>query len=166
MNQKTKPAVPTRAIAASGIVMAAYITVMYLTQSFSFGQYQMRLATSLYALAAIHPFLILPLGLANGLSNALFGGLGPFDIAGGAAAGLLTAAACRYLRKISPWLVGLPVLVIPTLLAPVWLSVLLQVPYAALLISVGIGQTVPAVLAIFLVKCLEKPLLKLQEGKR
>ncbi|MEA4831234.1 MAG: QueT transporter family protein [Oscillospiraceae bacterium] len=153
-----------RMLVASGLVIAAYIAVMYLTQSFSFGQYQMRIATGLYALAAIHPFLVLPLGLANLLSNALFGGLGFLDMIGGFAAGVLTSLGCLYLRKISVWLVGIPVLIIPTLLVPIWLSVLLTIPYMALVISVGIGQIAPAILAVFLVRYLEKPLKKLQDG--
>ncbi len=155
-----------RTLAASGIVIALYVIVMYLTQSFSFGQYQMRLATSLYALAAIHPFLILPLGLSNFLSNILFGGLGPLDMLGGFAVGILTSAACYYLRKIRLWLVGLPILIIPTLLVPIWLSYLLGISYTALLVSVGIGQSMPAVLAVLLVRYLEKPLTTFQEGRK
>jgi uncharacterized membrane protein len=171
MNQKkNKPqsnsTIMVRTVTTSGLVIAAYIVVMYMTQSISFGQYQMRLATSLYALAAIYPFLILPLGMANLLSNALFGGLGPFDIIGGLVAGILTASACWYLRKISVWLVGIPILIVPALLVPIWLSALLGIPYLTLVISVGIGQTAPAILAVFLVRYLEEPLKKLQEGKK
>lgn len=155
-----------RTVTTSGLVIAAYVVVMYLMQGISFGQYQMRIATSLYALAAIHPFLILPLGMANLLSNALFGGLGLFDIIGGFAVGILTSVACRYIRKISVWLVGLPILIIPTLLVPIWLSALLNIPYLVLVISVGIGQTAPAILAVFLVRYLEEPLKKLQGSKK
>ena len=70
-------------ITVSAVVIAAYVVVMFLTQSFAFGQYQIRIATGLYALAAIYPFLILPLGLANFLSNTLMGGLGLPDMIGG-----------------------------------------------------------------------------------
>lgn len=168
MNQKqnkqhTRSAFKLRMITTSGLVIAAYMVMMYLTQSISFGQYQMRLATSLYALAAIHPFLILPLGMANFLSNALFGGLGLFDIIGGFMVGIITAAACRYFRKMSVWLVGIPILVLPSLIVPIWLSALLGIPYLMLVVSVGIGQTAPAILAVFLVKYLEGPLKKIQE---
>lgn len=156
----------TRALTASGIVIAIYIIVMYLTRSFSFGQYQMRIATSLYALASIYPFLILPLGFSNFLSNIMFGGLGPLDSLGGFAVGVLTSVSCFYLRKINLWLVALPIIIIPTLLVPIWLAYLLCAPYLVLVISVGIGQTVPAVLAVFLVRYLEKPLSKLQEGRK
>ncbi|SHH74050.1 QueT transporter [Sporobacter termitidis DSM 10068] len=153
--------VTAKTLAASGIVMAVYIVAMYLTQSFAFGAYQMRVATGLYALAAIHPYLIVPLGLANLLSNALFGGLGPFDIVGGFIAGALTAAGCFFMKKLSVYVSSLPILVIPTLLVPVWLSPLLQVPYGVLVISVGIGQIMPAVIGFFIVKYLEKPLSRI-----
>jgi len=38
-------------IAISGIIIAVYIVVMFFTQSFAFGEFQIRVATSLYALA-------------------------------------------------------------------------------------------------------------------
>ena len=42
----------------SAMVMAMYIVILYFTQSFSFGAYQIRIATALYALAYLFPFLI------------------------------------------------------------------------------------------------------------
>ena len=60
----------------SAMVMALYVVVLYFTQSFSFGAYQIRIATALYALAYLFPFLVLPLGFANFIANFLFGGLG------------------------------------------------------------------------------------------
>ena len=44
----------------SALCIALYIVVMMCTQSFAFGQYQIRIATALYGLSAIFPFLILP----------------------------------------------------------------------------------------------------------
>ena len=35
----------------SAMVIALYVTVLYFTQSFSFGAYQIRIATALYALS-------------------------------------------------------------------------------------------------------------------
>lgn len=143
-------------ITISGLVIALYVVVMFLTQSFAFGQYQVRIATSIYGLSAIYPFLIVPLGLANFLSNTLMGGLGILDILGGFIVGLLTAYFCYKLRKVNVYLVGLPILIIPTLCVPIWLSYLLNIPYIALVVSIGIGQIIPAVLAVLLVKYLEK----------
>ena len=87
----------TQKLAFSAMVMALYIVMMYVTQSFAFGQYQVRIATALYATAYLFPFLVLPLGLSNLLSNVIMGGLGVFDIVGGGLVGL--AAWYCYLRK-------------------------------------------------------------------
>lgn len=160
-NVNRKPMSNAKKLAISGIVIAAYIVVMYLTQSFAFGQYQMRIATSIYALAAIYPFLIIPLGIANFLSNTLMGGLGPIDMIGGFFVGVLTASGCYWLRKINIMLTALPILVIPTLLVPIWLSYILNVPYGILVISVGVGQILPSIVGVMLVKYLEKPLSKI-----
>lgn len=154
----------TKQITISAIVIAVYIAVMLLSQSFAFGQYQIRIATSIYALAAIYPFLILPMGLANFLSNTLMGGLGLPDMIGGFIAGILTAGGCFYMKKISIYLIALPILAIPTLLVPIWLSYLLQIPYQVLVISIGLGQILPAITGVFIVKYLEKPLTRLMDS--
>jgi uncharacterized membrane protein len=153
-----------RKITISGIVIAVYVTVMFLTQSFAFGQFQVRIATSLYALASMYPFLIVPLGLANFLSNTLMGGLGMLDMVGGSLVGILTSFTCFYLRRFHVYLVGIPILLIPSLLVPLWLSYILKVPYEVLFISVGIGQVFPSIVGVFLVKYLEEPLSKTEGG--
>jgi len=147
-------------ITISGIVIALYVVIMFATQSFAFGQYQIRIATSLYALAAIHPFLIIPLGAANFLSNTIMGGLGPLDMFGGFAAGVLTAVSCYFLRKINIVLTAVPILIIPTLLVPVWLTYLIHVPYGVIALSIGIGQIIPSIVGVLIIRYLEKPLLK------
>ena len=76
----------------SAMVIALYVTVLACTQSFSFGAYQIRIATSLYALSYLFPFLVFPLGLANFIANMLFGGLGIIDMIGGCLVGILTTA--------------------------------------------------------------------------
>lgn len=148
--------ISVKKITISGLIIAIYIVVMYLTQSFAFGQYQIRIATSLYAMAAVYPFLIVPLGLANFLSNTLMGGLGLPDMIGGFIAGIITASLCYYLRKVNIYLAALPILVVPTLLVPIWLSYLLNIPYLALVLSVGIGQIIPAAAGVIIIKYLEK----------
>ena len=67
----------------SALCIALYIVVMTATQSFAFGQYQIRIATALYGLASLFPFLAVPLSLANVISNTLMGGLGLPDMIGG-----------------------------------------------------------------------------------
>lgn len=90
----------TKKLALSGITIAIYIVLMYFTQSFSFWQYQIRLATGLYSLAYQFPFLCVPLGLANMLSNILFSG----DLINGIfgfVAGTLTCVSICLLKKIT-----------------------------------------------------------------
>ena len=53
--------ISTRKLTISAMVVALYIVLIYLTQGISFGAYQIRIATSLYALAYAFPFLIVPM---------------------------------------------------------------------------------------------------------
>ena len=108
----------------SAMVMAMYIVILYFTQSFSFGAYQIRIATALYALAYLFPFLVLPLGLANFISNMLFGGFGIVDMAGGCIVGIL-AAACIVLIRRKNWsrvLIAVPIILVPGLGVAAYLS--------------------------------------------
>ena len=57
--------ISTRKLTISAMVVALYIVVLYVTQSVSFGAYQIRIATSLYALAYAFPFLVIPMGIGN-----------------------------------------------------------------------------------------------------
>lgn len=144
---------PTKRLCVSAVVMALYVTVMYATQSFAFGVYQIRIATSLYALSYGFPFLIVPLGLSNGIGNYL-GGFGALDIAGGAAIGLITSGAVSLIRRFQwPKLLIVPAIILgPGLAVPLWLSPLTGVPYPALALSLCIGQTLPAILGYGLVR--------------
>lgn len=143
-----------RKITTSGIVMALYVSVMFFTQGFAFGQYQIRIATSIYALTAIHPFLIVPMGLSNLLSNILMGGLGIFDIIGGFIVGILTSTIVYLIKKynLNDWLITLPIILIPGLIVPIWLSYLINVPYRILATSIIIGQILPGIFGVILVK--------------
>jgi uncharacterized membrane protein len=148
----------TKKLTVSAAVMALYVVLMYLTQSFSFGQYQVRIATALYALAYLFPFLTVPLGLANLLSNLLMGGFGFFDVFGGGLAGILTAGCCALLGKyrVNRWLVALPVALIPALLVSAWLSYLLALPYVAMAASLLVGQAIAGLVGALLVRALWK----------
>ena len=152
-----------RRLALSGLVIALYVVVMYLTQSFAFGQYQIRLATALYSLSYIYPFLVVPLALSNFLSNTLLGGLGFPDMIGGFIVGLLTAGSVYLIRKFNwnIWLVALPILLFPGLLVPVWLSWLLGISYWVLMPTVLVGQIIPALIGALLIKKLKKVLPKI-----
>ncbi len=147
----------TQKLTISGAVMAIYIVVMYFTQSFAFGQYQVRIATAIYGTAYLFPFLVVPLGLSNLLSNMVMGGLGFYDIVGGGVVGLLTAGCCALLgkRKVTEWSVILPITLIPALVVSIWLSKLIGVPYIALAGSLLMGQAIAGVVGALLVKALK-----------
>lgn len=135
----------TKKIVFSSLVIAIYIVFVYLTQFLSFGQYQIRLATGLYSLSYFYPFLCLPLGIANMLSNILFGG----DIINGIFgffAGVLTTFTISLLRKVTSkkCILVIPIAIIPSLIIPIWLTYTLTVPYLILFVSLLIGQTISA----------------------
>ena len=137
-------------LTVSAMVMALYVVVLYFTQSFSFGAYQIRIATALYALAYLFPFLVLPLGFANFIANFLFGGLGLLDWFGGCFVGIIVTAIIVLIRRKgwSRWLMILPIILVPGLGVPSYLSYLLHVPYSVLATSLCIGQSVPAVCGV------------------
>ncbi len=144
-------------LAFSGLVMAMYIVIMYYTQGFAFGQYQIRIATSLYALSAVFPFLIVPLGVSNMLSNILMGGFGIPDMLGGLAVGLITSTSIYLIRKykLNQWFIALPIIIFPGLIVPIWLSIFIKVPYSVLAASILIGQVIPGIVGVILVKQLK-----------
>ena len=143
--------ISTRKLTISAMVVALYIVVLYVTQSVSFGAYQIRIATSLYALAYAFPFLVIPMGIGNLISNFLFGGLGILDMMGGFGVGVLTTGIIVGMRKLglSAWWVMLPIVFVP-----LWLSPLLGIPYWPLVLNLIVGQTIPAILGSVLVKAL------------
>ena len=129
----------------SGLVIALYIVIMYFTQAIAFGQYQVRLVTGLYGLSYSFPFLCIPLGLANMLSNCILGG----DIINGCfvfLAGVITTKSICLLKKVTKQksVLVLPIAIIPSLLIPIWLSYTLNVSYYILFFSLLFGQTITA----------------------
>lgn len=156
----------TQRITIAGMVMALYIVILFLTQNFSFGAYQIRIATSMYALSYLFPFLVFPLGLANFIANMLFGGLGILDMVGGCLVGIVTTALIVGIQK-KGWnlcLIAIPIVLIPGLGVPIWLSYLLHIPYPALALSLCIGQVIPSICGVVLVRALQR-VLKVQKGE-
>lgn len=144
----------TKKISISAVSIALYVIFMYFTQSFAFGQYQIRIATALYALPAIYPFLIIPMAIGNMLSNMIMGGLGVFDILGGFTVGLIIGTFVYLIRKfnLKDLYIAVPIILGPSLIVPLWLSIILKIPYSILAISIGIGQIIPGILGVILVK--------------
>jgi len=76
------------------------------------------------------PFLVFPISLANAIANS-FGGLGLIDVVGGFCASFLTTGSIYLIRKakLSSWFIIFPILLVPALVVPIWLSALLKLPY-------------------------------------
>ncbi|HIT03921.1 MAG TPA: QueT transporter family protein [Candidatus Caccocola faecipullorum] len=141
----------------SAMVMALYIVVLCVTSSFSFGAYQIRIATSLYALAYLFPFLVVPLGLANLMSNMLFGGFGAADMLGGFLVGVATAFCIVVIRRKN-WnkaLIAAPIVLVPGLGVATYLSYILAIPYPLMALNLCVGQLIPSVASVALVKVFE-----------
>ena len=155
----------TQKLVFSSMLMALYIVILYFTQSFSFGAYQIRIATSMYALSYVFPFLVFPLGLANFIANALFGGLGLLDMIGGLTVGIVTTYSIVLIKQgnLNKWLIALPIILVPGLGVSIWLSYLLNLPYTALAMSLCIGQIIPALVGVLLVKTLAPIICKTQK---
>jgi len=152
----------TKLIAISGVVMAMYIGIMLATQGFAFGAYQIRIATALYSLSYIFPFLIVPLALANALANFM-GPMGIFDFLGGFVIGMMTSGSVYLVRRFDlPALIVIPIIIfLPALIVPIWLSYILNVPYIMLVVSLSIGQITPAIVGYLLIRVLDKPLKRM-----
>ncbi len=147
-----------RKLAISAMCIALYLVLMIATQSFAFGQYQIRIATALYGLSAIFPFLIVPLAIANVLSNIVLGGLGLLDMIGGGIVGLLTTGVIVLGKRygIGNWIIWFAITFVVGLLVPVWLSVLLNLPYWVLASSLLVGQCISGIVGMVLVTALER----------
>lgn len=148
---------PVKKLTVSGIIMAVYIDLMYLAQILSLGQIRIRIADCAYILSYVYSFLAIPLGLANFLYGLFFGGFGLIDAVGWAVVGIITSEGVNLVKRIglSEWFTVIPVICIPSLLAPLWLSPILHLPYVVLTVSISIGQIVPACMGVFLLKKLK-----------
>lgn len=149
---------PIKKLTVSALFIAMFIAVLGATAGFSFGAIQVRVVNALYAVSYIFPFLVVPTGLAVVLSNLIFGGLGLPDIIGGFLVATTTTSMMVAIKKLKlpKILVVVPTLVITALGVPLWLSPIIGVPYWTLVISIGLGHIVPAILGYLLVKAVEK----------
>ena len=153
----------TRKIAISAIIAALYIVIMQFTQPISFGSFQIRIATALYALGYLFPFITIPMGLANAFANSL-GPLGLPDIIGGLFIGMIVPGACALVRRfnLSPLFVIPIVIFAPGLIVPLWLAPIFGLPYWLVVFRLCIGQAVPAVVGYLLVRTLAKTNIHMQ----
>ena len=86
------------------------------------------------------------------------GGLGLPDIIGGFIVGIVTTSIIVYGKRhgCGNWIIWAAVTFVPGLGVPVWLSVLLDIPYFVLASSLLIGQCICGVASVMLVTALER----------
>lgn len=138
----------TQTLVLNAMVAATYAGVALFLPATALANY--RLSTALYVLAAWNPALIPGLALGNALAGLPQGFI---DVVMGAVVGLATAWTCSRLGRLAP----AAVLVVPTLMVPLWLSVMFDAPYLAVLPVVAQGQLASAILAVMLMRA---PVLK------
>src|SRR2546422_10198696 len=129
----------TRWLASNALLAAVYAAVALVLPATAFANY--RLTPALYALAAFNSGLIPGLALGNALAGIP---QGPLDILLGGVIGLVTAWVCS---RVNPWASPLAILIVPTLVVPLWLSVLFSAPYKAVAVGLLTGQAFSALLA-------------------
>jgi len=143
-------------IALSAVVAGTYIAVTLLLHPISFGIVQIRIGTALYALGFLFPFLIIPMGLANGFVN-LFGTFGILDVVGGVAIGVIATGLCALVGRLHlPRLLVVPALVISIgFIVPTWLSWQTGISYWFWVLSIGVSQIPSGVLGYGLLRAIE-----------
>lgn len=143
-----------RNIAKNAIVAALYAGIALWLPSTAFAN--LRLTTALYVLAAWNPVLIPGLAIGNALAGLPNGFI---DVLMGGVVGVVTAWSAWRLGERWAWLA---VLAVPTLMVPLWLSWLFQVPYWVTVVALLQGQVPSAVLGWMLLKV--KALKRLAQG--
>ncbi|HVH31009.1 MAG TPA: QueT transporter family protein [bacterium] len=128
-----------RWLASNAVLAAVYAGLALALPATAVANY--RLTTALYSLAAFNPRLIPGLALGNALAGLP---QGPLDIVLGGGVGLLTSWLCS---RVTPWASPLAILIVPTLVVPLWLGVLFAVPYQVVVPVLVRGQAASALLA-------------------
>jgi uncharacterized membrane protein len=126
-----------RFLARSALIAALYALLVLAFAPMSFGPVQFRVAEAMTLLPWLFPEAIPGLFVGCLVSN-LFGGLGIVDMLFGSLATLLAAWLTRRMPNLL-WAAVPPVLV-NALVVGTYLSVLLDVPLAATILYVGLGQ--------------------------
>jgi uncharacterized membrane protein len=143
-------------LARNALLAGLYAAVALVLPATAFANF--RLATALYALAAFDRTLVPGLAVGNAIAGLP---QGPVDVVLGLAVGFVTSLACAHLP---PLLAPLAVLIVPTLMVPLWLSALFHAPYMTVLPVVAVGQAASAGLAWLVVVPAGRLAFKRQEG--
>ena len=143
----------------AAMIAALYVVLTFLCNALGLanGAIQIRISEALTILPYFTPAAVPGLFAGCLLSNILTG-CALFDILFGSLATLLGAIGTRLLRQ-SKWLTPIPAIVSNTVLIPLVLTYVYEIPGGIpyLMLTVGIGEVVTAgILGVFLAKTLKK----------
>ena len=147
-----------RSLAVSGLVAAVYAVVTLLFAPISYGQIQVRISEALTVLPYIMPQAVPGLFIGCFIANFI-GGFGVLDVILGSSATLI--AALLTARMPNVYLAALPPVVVNMAVVGGYLSVIMDVPFLACAMYVGLGQVAACYfLGVPLVLLLERRMKK------
>ncbi|NLK01092.1 MAG: QueT transporter family protein [Clostridia bacterium] len=126
-------------ITRAGVIASVYIVLCLALQPISYGVIQLRVAEALTVLPILYieavPAIFIGVFFAN-----IFGGLGIADMV----VGSLTSLAAAYLTYIfrNSILAYLPPIILNAFIISIYLHILLNFPYWATALSIGISQSI------------------------
>ncbi|HBT19817.1 MAG TPA: QueT transporter family protein [Peptococcaceae bacterium] len=128
-----------RSIVRAGIIASIYVVLCIVLQPISYGVIQLRIAEALTVLPILYKEAVWAIFVGVLLAN-IYGGLGIADIV----VGSLTSLAAAYLTYIlrNSWAAYLPPIVLNAFIISIYLHALLNFPYWATVLSIGISQTI------------------------
>jgi len=126
-------------VVRAGIIAAVYAALCIALQPISYGVIQLRVAEALTVLPILYSEAIPAVFVGVLLAN-IFGGLGIADIVVGSLTSLAAAYLTYVLRK--SMLAYLPPIVLNAFIISIYLHALLNFPYWATVLSIGISQTI------------------------
>lgn len=138
---RLKSTISTRSIVRASIIAALYAVMTVTISPLSYGPIQFRVAEVLKALALFDPAFILGFTLGNLLSNLTSPYIGPWELIFMPAANLVGASLCWFLRRW-PYVGTAAYAIVITLAVSTMLSVMVGVPWWALVWSIGISEFV------------------------
>lgn len=126
-------------VVRAGLIASIYIVLCIALQPISYGVIQLRVAEALTVLPILYREAIPAVFIGVLLAN-VFGGLGIADIVVGSLTSLVAAYLTYLLRDTV--LAYLPPIVLNAIIISIYLHALLNFPYWATALSIGISQTI------------------------
>ncbi|NLO89767.1 MAG: QueT transporter family protein [Clostridia bacterium] len=123
----------------AGVIAAVYVALCVVLQPISYGVIQLRIAEAMTVLPILYREAVLAIFVGVLLAN-IYGGLGIADIV----VGSLTSLVAAYLTYVfrNSWAAYLPPILLNAFIVSIYLHILLNFPYWATVLSIGVSQTI------------------------